>query len=99
MSMSPGPFTWILLGSTFVLSALWAAVLLFLVRIREEDGTAAVPRGHMAVELAWAVIPALLVLSVVVPTLQSDAVLADAAPEEDVQVAEVEERAMETPAR
>ena len=47
--MSPGPFTWILLASTFVLSALWAAVLLFLVRIREEDGTGAVPRDRKSV--------------------------------------------------
>lgn len=66
--MSPTPYTWVLLGSTFLLSALWAAVLLVLVRVRDGDTG---ERGHMGVELAWAVIPALLVLSVVVPALQS----------------------------
>lgn len=83
--MSPTPFTWVLLGSTFLLSALWAAVLLVLVRIREGDTA---PRGHMGVELAWAVIPALLVLSVVVPTLQSGTALADA-PGDGPRVADV----------
>jgi heme/copper-type cytochrome/quinol oxidase subunit 2 len=80
-----GFHTWVLLGSTFVLSALWAAVLLLLVRLRDEsDGTGA-RRGHMAVELAWAVIPAILVLSVVIPTLQARSAGSGG---RDVQVAE-----------
>lgn len=68
--MSPGPHLWILLGSTFVLSALWAAILLVLVRVRE-SGSRAEGGSHVAVELGWAVVPVLLVLSVVVPTLQA----------------------------
>ncbi len=77
--MSPTPYAWVLLGSTFVLSALWAAVLLVLVRLREADGASGRPahRGHMGVELAWAVIPALLVLAVVVPALQSGSLPVD----------------------
>lgn len=86
--MSPTPYTWVLLASTFVLSALWAAVLLVLVRLREaeEEPTR---RSHMGVELAWAVIPALLVLSVVVPTLQSGAAGAGGPPDVTPRVAEV----------
>lgn len=65
----PGPYTLVLLGATFVLSALWAAVLLVLARLHENDpGTAG---ARFGVELAWAVVPALIVLSVVVPALQN----------------------------
>jgi len=63
-------YTWVLLGTTFLLSALWAAVLLVLVRVRESASRAG-GGSHVAVELAWAVIPVLLVLAVVVPTLQA----------------------------
>ena len=77
--MNLTPELGILLGSTFVLSALWAAVLLVLVRVREaESAERPVARSHMGVELAWAVIPALLVLSVVLPTLQGEGRMADA---------------------
>lgn len=64
----PGAYTLVLLGSTFLLSALWAAVLMVLVRLRETDSGDRTPLG---VELAWAVIPALIVLAIVVPALQS----------------------------
>lgn len=74
----PGPYTLVLLGSTFLLSALWAAVLLVLVRVREQESRADAPGGaRLGVELAWAVIPALIVLSVVVPALQSGMADAD----------------------
>lgn len=85
--MTPGPYTWVLLASTFLLSALWAAVLLLLVRIRESEGDGA--RGHVGVELAWAVIPALLVLSLVVPTLQAVQADAGSAADESARVVEV----------
>lgn len=83
--MIAGPYTWVLLASTFLLSALWAAVLLLLVRIRESEGDGA--RSHVGVELAWAVIPALLVLSVVVPTLQAGT--GPAAADRDARVVQV----------
>lgn len=60
----------ILLGSTVVLSALWAAVLFVLVRLREVRRGGG--RGHLGVELAWVMIPALTVLLVVTPALLTD---------------------------
>lgn len=63
--------TLVLLGTTFLLSALWAAVFLVLVRLREGESETAPGGSRLGVELVWAVIPALIVLSVVVPALQS----------------------------
>ena len=87
--MSPSAYLWVLLASTFLLSALWAAVLLVLVRVDRPEGEGG--RSHMGVELAWAVIPVILVLSVVLPTLQSGpgATMAGTDAEEGPRVAEV----------
>ena len=67
--MIPSHYVLVLLGCTFALSALWAAVLLVLVRLRERDTTGVASR--LGVELVWAVIPAIIVLSIVLPALQS----------------------------
>lgn len=67
----PGFHTLVLLGTTFLLSALWAAVFLVLVRLREGEAAATSGGTRLGVELVWAVIPALIVLSVVVPALQT----------------------------
>lgn len=82
----PGPYTLVLLGATFVLSALWAAVLLVLARLHEREPGAAGAR--FGVELAWAVIPALIVLSVVIPALQNGWSL-DGGPDDSDRMADV----------
>lgn len=85
MSALPGPYVLILLGATFVLSALWAAVLMVLVGLpssETEGRSGASGRSHLGVELVWAVIPALIVLAIVVPVLHAPAAGAPApAPE------------------
>ncbi len=69
--MTSGPYAVVLLASTFTLIAVWAVVLLVLVRLRSRGADGSEVPSRLGVELVWALIPALVALSIVVPALQS----------------------------
>ena len=62
--------TWACVVIAVVVSA---ALAIILVRFREKPGAAGLPRqirGHTALELAWTIMPALVLLIIAIPTIQ-----------------------------
>ncbi len=62
--------TWACVVIAVVVSA---ALGIILVRFREKPGAAGLPRqirGHTALELAWTIMPALILLIIAIPTIQ-----------------------------
>jgi cytochrome c oxidase subunit 2 len=62
--------TWACVVIAVVVSA---ALAIILVRFREKPGAAGLPRqirGHTALELAWTIMPALILLIIAIPTIQ-----------------------------
>ncbi len=61
---------WITLG---ILALVWSALAYILVRFRARPDTPHPRqiRGHMGMELAWTIIPAIIVMVIAVPTIQT----------------------------
>ena len=62
--------TWV---SAIIAALVFTALALILLRFRETPGAAGLPRqirGHTALELAWTIAPALVLLVIAIPTIQ-----------------------------
>jgi len=62
--------TWV---AAIIAAVVFVALAIILVRFRERPGTAGLPRqipGHTALELAWTIAPALVLLVIAVPTIR-----------------------------
>lgn len=79
-------FWWTML----ILAVVWALLAFILIRFREKPGQGR-PKpihGHMGLEIAWTLLPALIVVAIVIPTIQAVFQI-QRPPEGDVLVVEV----------
>jgi cytochrome c oxidase subunit 2 len=73
-----------------ILAVVWALMAYILIRFREKPGREK-PRqihGHMGLEIAWTIAPAIIVVAIVIPTIQG-VFQVQRPPEEDALVVEV----------
>jgi cytochrome c oxidase subunit 2 len=73
-----------------ILAVVWALMAYILIRFREKPGQEKPKQihGHMGLEIAWTIAPAIIVVAIVIPTIQG-VFQVQRAPEEDALVVEV----------
>jgi cytochrome c oxidase subunit 2 len=73
-----------------ILAVVWALMAYILIRFREKPGQEKPKQihGHMGLEIAWTIAPAIIVVAIVIPTIQG-VFQVQRAPEEDALIVEV----------